>query len=148
MNFIQTSQARSDNFVWSFWPDMPDIRTLHEHFDNKAQACFQGRNRNVFELLHCVVKLPKNPDGYTDNDWEGSVSNSSQTYNSRNHIQYPRKHLIYIQDIPVLFMEKIIPVDWSVESTDNFPAWVSQVDCAQVGYTNQGRLVAFDYGPR
>jgi hypothetical protein len=135
---------------WSISPylDAPELYALHCRFEVKSSFCFEGRNRNVFELAHCVVKLPKNPDGYTDNDWEGSVSNSSQTYNSIRHIQYPRKRLIYFKDIPVLFMEKIIPVDWSLEKQSDYPRWTDQVDCAQVGYTKEGRLVAYDYGPR
>lgn len=126
----------------------PELYSLHFRFDQKAVQCFQGRNRNVFELDHCVVKLPKNQDGYTDNDWEGSVSNSPQTYNSIRHIQYPRKRLIYVSNIPVLFMEKITPIDWAIEKQADYPGWLAQVDCAQVGYTKEGRLVAYDYGPR
>lgn len=136
--------------TWSISPYLqePELYNLYARFDNKAIACFEGRNRNVFELGQYMVKLPKNRDGYTDNDWEGSVSNSAQTYDSPRHIQYPRKHLIYFKTIPVLLMEKIIPVDWSLEKQSDYPRWIDQVDCAQVGYTKEGRLVAYDYGPR
>lgn len=126
---------------------VPDLAALYERYSRRALHIFYGRNRIVFELPHCVVKLPRDAGGFADNDWEGSVSNSPETYNDDIHVQYPRAAVVYWRDIPVTFMEKVKDLDpWP--GYDALPDWVGSVDGGQVGYTKKGRLVAYDYGPR
>lgn len=58
-------------------------------------------------LKRGVLKLPMNFDGFTDNDWEGSVSNSSESLHNPHYIQYPHTRLRYVEDVPLLFMEYV-----------------------------------------
>jgi hypothetical protein len=97
-----------------------------------------------------VVKLPRNFDGCTDNDWEGSVSNAPESRNDPLHVQYPKTKLVYVDDIPVVFMERIESLTSRAieERFGHEPAWVFSVDGGQVGVNRHGRLVAYDYGLR
>jgi hypothetical protein len=127
------------------------LKALHERFAKRAIEYTFGRNRGVFVMpRNYVVKIPKNADGFTDNDWEGSVSNfdESDPNFDPDDVQFARTRLFYypIENdfIPILFMEYVKQdTDW-----DSHPDWVGSVDCGQVGYTKKGRLVAFDYGLR
>lgn len=127
------------------------IIELHRRFQKRAVAVHYGRNRNVFEMQNnYVVKIPRNPDGCVDNDWEGSVSNSPETFNDMNEIQYPRTRIVDFEGFPVLFMEKVeyLTHDEICHLLGKEPWWVGCIDCGQVGVTKCNRLVAFDYGLR
>lgn len=128
---------------------LPRVAALHHRFAARALSVAGGRNRNTFLMPgNYVVKLPKSWEGYGDNDWEGSISNAEENLNSPYHVQYPKTRLLYVEDIPILFMEKVKPI-YEKELIDLFeeiPDWVHCVDCGQVGITKKGRLVAFDYG--
>lgn len=89
------------------------------------------------------------------NDWEGSVFNSDGLKLKDNDpvdscIQYPKTRLIYHNGIPVLFMEFVehLNTEGIIERFGNEPRWVWRVDGGQVGANKDGRLVAYDYGPR
>lgn len=131
--------------------DIPELAALHLKYALKAYQVYSGRNRNTFILSdRIVVKLPRNFDGFTDNDWEGSISNSIESFNHPEHIQYPKTKLVFVTEVPIVFMQRITPLQ-STEITQMFgsePDWTFSVDCGQVGITRQGRLVAYDYGLR
>lgn len=121
---------------------------LYKRFLNRCKKFELGRNRCVFLMGSFVIKLPWNDDGFADNDWEGSVSNDPD-YHDSEIIQYARTRLAYVEDVPVVYMEHVtyVPYDHLAVIYDgNPPDWVDFVDCQQVGYTKNGRLVAFDYG--
>jgi hypothetical protein len=120
---------------------------LHQRFAKRCVDYTFGRNRGVFVMPgNYVVKIPKNGDGCTDNDWEGSISNGEDS--SEEDVQYARTRLFYYKEdnnlIPIVFMEY---VEYHCDYK-NQPDWVASVDCGQVGYNKKGRLVAFDYGIR
>jgi hypothetical protein len=46
--------------------------------------------------------------------------------------------------IPIIRMELVQVVD-DIDDIKNLPDWVVCIDCQQVGYTKQGRLVAYDW---
>lgn len=131
--------------------EIPKLEDLHLKYAQKAKGIFSGRNRNTFVLNdRLVVKLPRNFDGFTDNDWEGSVSNTVESCDNPDYVQYPKTKLVYVQEIPVVFMQYVLPLT-SKEIINLFlvePDWVASVDCGQVGITRFGRLVAYDYGLR
>ncbi len=120
---------------------------LHRRYAERCLGLSQGRNRNVFLFGRYVVKLPKNLDGVADNDWEGSVSNADD---DPEEIRYPRTRMVYVHEVPVVFMEYVEPATAKdIEARlGAVPEWVCSVDCHQVGFTRDGRLVAFDYGIR
>lgn len=126
---------------------LQSLKSLHERYAKRALYCAEGRNRNTFVFDSYVVKLPKTLDGIVDNDWEGSISNSAESFNKPEYVQYPRTRLAFSRDgIPVCIMERVEIPPWP--GYDAYPDWVGSVDCGQVGYTKAGRLVAYDYGPR
>jgi hypothetical protein len=94
-----------------------------------------------------VVKIPKNLDGIVDNDWEGSVSNGND---DPHEIRYARTHLAWVDELPIVFMEWVEPATSReiIKRLGFEPDWVMSVDCGQVGFARDGRLLAYDYGPR
>ena len=118
---------------------------LHMRYFKRCRRVFRGRNRNVFDMGSYVVKIPKNFYGMGDNEWEGSVSNANE---DPEEIQYARTRLIYWEDIPIVFMEYVEPATSTeiVEKIGAEPEWVACVDCGQVGFNKNGRLVVYDYG--
>lgn len=128
------------------------LDTLHQRYAKEAKTIWQGRNRTVFDKGRYVVKVPRNFNGIADNDWEGSVSNG-ETLGDPNHVQYARTRMFYWHDIPVVLMEKVEHANQ--EQTKEYLGtpkgksdWTWSVDCGQVGFNRQGRLVAYDYGIR
>lgn len=124
---------------------------LHVKYANRAIAGYSGRNRNTFILNdRLVVKLPRNADGCMDNEWEGCISNSTESIGDPLFVQYPRTRLAYVEGIPVVFMERISHMRTAdiVRHFGAEPDWVNSVDGGQVGVNRFGRLVAYDYGVR
>lgn len=134
-------------------PDLRDEQnylSLVARYIGRAKQVYTGRNRITFDMGRYVVKLPSNFDGFTDNDWEGSVSNGpEQLARPTEFIQYARTRLAVVGEIPICLMDR---VDTNVRRKKYagrvLPDWVNSVDCQQVGYTRRGRLVAYDWGPR
>lgn len=125
------------------------LAALHARYWARTAIVHGGRNRNVFDFGAYVVKLPKNGDGCADNDWEGSLSNGESLGDMRE-IQYARTRMAYWRGVPVVFMEKVEharPAE-IVARLGYEPDWTMSVDCGQVGFTRDGRLVAYDYGLR
>lgn len=123
------------------------IRSLHKRWLKKANRIEYGRNRIVYIFTTYVIKLPTCLDGFSDNDWEGSISNAND---DPEEIRYARTRLIYKNEIPILYMEYVV---YACEKTITkrlgyYPYWVNSVDCGQVGFNKKGKLVAFDYGCR
>ncbi len=137
------------NFLWIDEDVDGILLQLHQRYMPRAVASFGGRNRNVFVMAGgYVVKLPKNFHGIADNDWEGSVSNTKESIDDPNEIQYPKTRLAYKDGVAIVFMEFIeaLTSDAIVERFGHEPDWVFSVDGGQVGVNKNGRLVAYDYG--
>ena len=144
------ANPQSECCVWiDDFPTAP-LRKLHLRYARRAVKVFAGRNRNVFAMSNgYVVKVPSGPQGFADNDWEGSVSNTPETFGDINEIQYPHTRLVYFErQIPILFMEYVEHARSAVtRSRLGFePWWIGSVDGGQVGFNKHGRLVAYDYG--
>lgn len=128
------------------------VDTYHRFLWKGPDQTVVARNRIAFLFEKHVVKIPRCQDGLFDNDWEGSVRNNEESLGHPYYVQYPRTRLFYWKDVPILFMERVEPVNWKEKLKSigdfEFPDWVNSVDCGQVGYTRDGRLVAYDYGLR
>jgi hypothetical protein len=125
------------------------LRILHKRYGKRAIEIYGGRTRNVFVFNKHVVKIPKNSDGCYDNEWESCISNSEEgLLHTKDYVQYTRTRLAYYERIPVLFMQRVVPMeDAEIKTLFGFvPDWVNSVDSGQVGTTIKGRLVAYDYG--
>lgn len=94
-----------------------------------------GRSRAVFiDLADDVVyKVPRNPDGVIDNSYEARHTDPG--------IPLAECEIVQIDDLPVLKMEHVNPYHGPM---DELPEWTNWVDGGQVGYTKDGRLVAYD----
>lgn len=121
------------------------LLNLYTRYLTKGKDCFCGRTRNAIDLgNNWIVKLPRTERGIRDNEQEHDISSRFKVTNMKNLelIQYPKTRLVTTEKyIPVLFMEKVIKI-----TTYELPHWTEQIDGRQVGYTKDGRLVAYDYG--
>lgn len=82
-----------------------------------------------------VIKVPYDDAGAFSNGVEADWQHS-------DYIPLAKCWLDWLDGFPyaLLIMEKVTPVrDFS-----NLPKWTNAVDCVQVGYTVDGKLVAFD----
>jgi hypothetical protein len=101
----------------------------------------EGRNRVVYQVSpEAVVKIPLNDYGMDDNSREAIWS---QRYGKGGYVPYAQCQIIWDTELPLLRMELVTPcgVPWS-----ELPSWCMSVDCCQVGYDLQGKLVAYDFG--
>ena len=97
-----------------------------------------GRHRTVFDMGDgYVLKLPWNFEGIYSNELEARTAND----NHSSDICYARCELIDFLGVPAVKMEKV-----DIAPRGKLPSWTSYVDCQQVGYTTDGRLVAYDFG--
>lgn len=145
------AMERMEDFILPELRDSPVYLRLLAKL--QGHPFFAGRNRMAIVLKRGVLKVPMNFDGFTDNDWEGSVSNSTESLNNPHYIQYPHTRLRYVEGVPLLFMEYVHHAsNAEVEAHLGIGAgesnWTHCVDGGQVGFTKAGRLVAYDYGPR
>ena len=125
------------------------LKLFDARYASRALQVFEGRNRRVYHLGKYVVKIPRHECGIADNEWEGSVRTSKKP-NEWNLIYPPHKRLVWLDNIPVLFMQYVEHANYSQirERLGRVPPWVDRVDCGQVGFNKNGLLVAYDYGIR
>lgn len=98
-----------------------------------------GRHRAVYLLTSgkYVIKIPIDDYGYSDNILEASRSKKDGWLLKE---QMARCKLLRNG---CLIMEYVrLP---SEKEYNELPKWTDGVDCRQVGYTIDGRLVAYDY---
>jgi hypothetical protein len=98
-----------------------------------------GRTRIVFHTDTDVMKVPLTSEGLDDSDMEAFWSGK---YGKSGYIPIATSQVELIDDLPVLRMERVrMPTETERRA---LPDWTGSVDCAQVGYTSAGELVAFD----
>jgi len=74
-------------------------------------------------------------------DGEGAIATSNESKWADDFIPLADCRMEFIDDIPVLVMEKVEIVTASYQ---DMPDWVGYVDCGQVGRNSKGELVAYD----
>jgi len=101
----------------------------------------EGRYRRVYlsRTGKYVIKIPINHVGEADNG-----SEDFSYHFSANNENLARCKAFFYNNQLCLIMEKVEIIDWSKNSTV-VPEWVSYVDCRQVGYNRDGKLVAYDW---
>ncbi|MGW8431448.1 hypothetical protein ACWGJ9_10190 [Curtobacterium citreum] len=98
-----------------------------------------GRTRIVFHRGADVLKVPLTDEGLHGSSWEADWS---ERYGKTGYIPIADSTIEYIDDLPVLRMERVqMP---TADQWKSLPDWTGSVDCAQVGFTAAGELVAFD----
>jgi len=116
-------------------------------YEEECDFLGRGRSRAVFQLdCNSVVKVPLNMAGIVDNSDEARLFSR---YGKTGFIPYAvcevvlHKERESLSEIPLLMMELIrLP-----EEFEKLPEWCDYVDCAQVGYDGDNKLVAYDFGP-
>ena len=105
----------------------------------------QGRHRAVWHRGNCVIKVPLNMSGLSDNTYERS---QWSRYRDRGYIKYASCRMIgnflllmeYAKFVgPISDGDGYIPYE-------KVPEWAYSVDCWQVGYNKKLEIVAYDYG--
>jgi hypothetical protein len=108
---------------------------------SKYEYLAEGRNRMVFVKDDgFIIKIPKNDWGVSDNCSEERRFNKFGK--TGDIIPYAQCRVINDENgIPLLEMERVYPL----LDTDKKPSWSDYVDCAQIGRTLSGEIVAYDY---
>ena len=122
--------------------DMPLYR-LAERYQEKYGYAWTGRHRCTFDRGDgWVIKVPHNRNGE-----EACL---------REVLEYERRHEVDSTPMAHCYLEisefdptfTVLVMEWvNVESRieyDKLPEWALSIDCCQVGYTADGRLVAYD----
>lgn len=135
-----------DYFTSDEWSSV-FIRACKFYYEKCLNVSY-GRNRLAFVFDTYVFKVPCCEAGCGDNDWEGSVQNTIESFNNYEYIQYPKTELFYFEELPICKMELVTQANSKeIKSVLGFvPDWIYSIDCQQVGFTVEGRLVAYDYG--
>lgn len=136
MIFLPESKKLLD-FYWS-WGKIISMTTrdlINQLKSNGWSYLSSGRNRIVFKKGERVCKVARNLKGECDNHHE------SATYfkhKDKAEIKFAKCCLVG----PLLVMEYVE----ECHTLGKFlPRWTDFVDCGQVGYTKEGKLVVYDY---
>ncbi len=119
----------------------------------------KGSTRASFVRKNLIIKIPKSISYFGENFTEGHISKRSKKCiftwkedGTRRTIKIAKTRLFMIDGIPVIVMEKVIPVTRDETSHIHFkrPDWLSDMldtgDGYQVGRDRFGELKAFDFG--
>lgn len=141
--YIQDSEDYpEDPVVGGFWLTCDCTMTLdrvaayHVLYAVFGPALGYGRHRIVFADDNWVYKLPHHEDGEEANAEEERLSREKRR-------DFPVAYCTFVEilGVEVLKMERVKRLTKEKE----YPSWVWNVDCEQVGYNSAGQLVAFDF---
>lgn len=114
------------------------ISILKKKFDFE-----KGRHRVVFfdRKNNEVIKIPISDSGIAANFQELDYQDDNLAITNLDEKLSIKYH------IPIIRMEYVKPISMEdlEEKEGKIPGWVYSIDSAQVGYTKDGRLVAYDW---
>lgn len=84
-----------------------------------------------------VVKVPR--------DEAGEYCNEGEACEAPNDLRLARCTLFTRYGVQLLRMERIVRFPRTAREFTRLPDWTSAIDCQQVGWTADGRLVAYDW---
>lgn len=124
-------------------PPTDPLEETFLHVQSTAASRFEhlgtGRQRAVFRLNEdCVLKVPISAEGQISNWVEAHTYQSSR---NETPCIYAACRPSLFEDLPCLEMEFV-----EQGCPDPAPDWTDFIDCRQIGWTRDGRLVAYDYG--
>lgn len=128
------NMKNSDIFVddpTKTWNDLRIILTK-----KYGEPIGSGNTRLVFKTKKGVLKIDY-PVTMGCNETEYDA-----VYLTGKYIPLPRMRLIFLYGFALLFMEWVEPL--KKVNLKNLPDWVGHIDCQQVGYTRDNRLVPYD----
>lgn len=142
---ISETNAIIKNQMQEFEGDPYHALTLKyiRKFTSQYGVAEVGRTRAVFDRGDgYMIKVPLNGEGFMANRSESLTSASDDQFIPIAKCWQEDDTSLDKEGINVLIMEKVTPIgkiDYKA-----LPNWVGYVDCAQVGHTKDGRLVAYD----
>lgn len=119
------------------------FKLLQYFNDRYGKPVGAGRHRVGFSKGNVVVKVPKNDMGMMDNEREYRMYRES-IQKPKRHRPLARNKLIMIDDIPVLYIEKL-DIEPNVYKHGPQPTWADEIDSQQVGVDRKGKWKAYDY---
>lgn len=89
-----------------------------------------------------IIKIPIDTEGEHHNYGEYFIY---EKY--RESKRYARCWLFFIEEIPILLMEKVLVIDFRIAKKfeDNLPQWCFKIDSFQIGLDINNNIVAYDY---
>ncbi|KKN65621.1 hypothetical protein LCGC14_0479370 [marine sediment metagenome] len=106
-----------------------------------------GRHRDVFRLPSGnVIKFPIGEAGEVANLWEALVWKFRNRQSRMPLFIYEyMKHIEAIARCRMIPRTKVLIMEFVDREGVNPPSWTYRMDCAQVGLTKSGHLVAYDF---
>lgn len=101
------------------------------------EEIIESRTRTVLMYDGFVIKIPKNDEGAIANGME------IRTYQDPEGIPVAPVCGFYVDGTLITVMERVSPHPYAFRDR-GLPWWVGCVDCGQVGYRDNGELVAYD----
>lgn len=101
------------------------------------EEVIESRTRTVLMYDGVVVKIPRNDEGVLANSME------LRTYLDPEGIPVAPVMSFDLDGLNVNVMERVSPHPYAFQDK-GLPWWVGCVDCGQVGYRDNGELVAYD----
>lgn len=127
--------------VYPAWNLSLKAKELITSYFAKYQCLGAGISRVTFDVGNgLVVKVP-----FSDNWYNESEAKKSEASASSGKHDLAQAVTICEEGVLVLIMEKVTPVEDDSEIPHDKRNWAHSFDCAQVGWTADGRLVAYDY---
>ena len=114
------------------------VKQAIDHLTEIYGKPFKGRHRIVF-IDHKNDEVLKVPSQYES----GIAANFQELDIQGKHLAKTKldEQLSVRFGIPIIRMELV----QEAGGRKNQPSWVNYIDCQQVGYTKDGRLVAYDW---
>lgn len=107
----------------------------------KYKCLGAGGSRVTFDVGDgLVAKIP-----FGDNWYNESESKKSEASSITGIKDLAQATVFYEEGVAILLMEKVRPVVNDSEIPHDMRGWADSFDCAQVGWTDDGRLVAYDF---
>lgn len=143
---MKTSEHDGTQSLWSRGPLSAEHLAILQPFLDKYELLGRGGHRAVFQAEDpdWVFKVAMTPRGKEANERESVLS---LQYGKEDRIPFADCHLAPVLGVEVLMMEWVAPFNIMSPQVPfgELPEWTQWVDFAQVGWTNQGELVAYDY---
>lgn len=127
------------------WNEYERVNQILQLLDQQFSKVGEGTTRRVYDFSDdWVLKCPLSPSAIDCNITEQNLFDEEKNYNDN----YCSCHTVVFYNIPLLFMEKVIPCDddftweedWRQDLSKEHPAY----GC-QVGLTKHGKVKAFDF---
>ncbi|CAH7392475.1 hypothetical protein VCHA53O466_50050 [Vibrio chagasii] len=116
------------------------VASMHSRLWDKYGEPMCGNSRAVYLSKHYVFKLPINI--------EGGQHNLNEVHSNSCNLLKLAKTKMVNADLGLTVMERVSPATTTEikSKLGVIPEFVWSIDCAQVGFTRKGKLVAYDFG--